>query len=290
MAELEITLAVSTYERGKVLFIFSNDGTNVRTKSVSANRPLGLALDENLDLIMAEKTGISRVKWKLQSPFVIEHWNTENLDIHDIFWCQGSVLAVNTKFNCLTRIDQHKSQEVWRPFFINQKNQFFDTCHLNGMAIKENQPFALTALSDSIMPQGWRQNIIEGGILLDAIENKILLGGLGMPHSPRYKNEKIYFLQSAFGLLSIFDLRNKQLQNIAIGGMLRGLSFYGDYIFLARSQIRKNSSTFSKLPVAHRHFKAGVVVLHRPSKQIVSECIFSDEIEEIFDILPIPKV
>ncbi len=279
---------MSTYERGEVLLLSSKDAFHLQSKSVPANRPLGLSLDEKSNLIIAEKTGISRVNWKQNIPMVMEYWPTGSLDLHDLFWCHNKALAVNTKFNRISWIDHQKICDAWLPFFIDKNNRNFDACHLNGMAVYKNQVIAATALGHSTAPQGWRDNILEGGILMDTQDNKMLLEGLGMPHSPRYINGKVFFLQSAFGFLSILDIQSKQMKNISIGGLLRGLSFFGDYAFIGRSKIRKNSKTFAKLPEAHRNYQAGVVVFHLPSEQIVSECILPPEIEETYDVLPIP--
>ena len=43
---------------------------------------------------------------------------------------------------------------------------------------------------------GWRENKARGGLLMEVPTRRALLRGLSMPHSPRWYNNRLWFLES----------------------------------------------------------------------------------------------
>jgi hypothetical protein len=62
------------------------------------------------------------------------------------------------------------------------------------------------------------------------------------------------------------------------------MSFYKDYIFIGLSKLRKNSSTFGKLPFAEKANEAGIVVVHLPTRSIYGKITYLTSLDEIYDI------
>src|SRR5690606_6038374 len=93
---------------------------------------------------------------------------TGDLDIHDLAVSpNGSLLFVNTLFNCLATLsERHSFVPVWRPSFIT-KLAAEDRCHLNGLALEEGWPTCVTAVSDSDTFDGWRDRRDDGGIVIN---------------------------------------------------------------------------------------------------------------------------
>ena len=67
-------------------------------------------------------------------------------------------------------------------------------------------------------------------------------------------------------------------------GFVRGMSFHKNYLFIGLSKLRKNSSTFGKLPFAEKAKEAGIVVVHLPTKSIVGKITYLTSLDEIYDI------
>jgi hypothetical protein len=57
-----------------------------------------------------------------------------------------------------------------------------------------------------------------------------------------------------------------------------------DYAFIAMSKLRKNSSTFAKLPFAEKATKAGIKIIHLPTKALVGELTYEASVDEIYEL------
>ena len=217
---------------------------------------------------------------------------TGNLDLHDIdFGSDNEIYAVNTRFSCISKIDADFSfKPVWKPSFISRILPE-DRCHLNGMALLDGKPKYVTALSQTDVAGGWRDNITSSGVLIDIVKNKVILEGLGMPHSPRIINNQLYLLQSAKGEVIKVNTIKKTYEVVArIPGILRGMTEYGNYVFIGVSKPRKTSKTFEKLPEEFKKQSAGIVVFYKPTWGYVGEIKYSTTINEIFDVQVLPNL
>jgi uncharacterized protein (TIGR03032 family) len=106
----------------------------------------------------------------------------------------------------------------------------------------DGRPRYVTALGETDTAGGWRANKRSGGVLLDIETNAILLRGLSMPHSPRWYQGKLWFLESGQGSLAVADLKRGTWQSVAqVPGFTRGLDFYGPLAFIGLSQIRESA-------------------------------------------------
>ena len=64
------------------------------------------------------------------------------------------------------------------------------------MAMVNGTPGFVTALGETGTASGWRGNKWDGGLLMDVPQNKILFQGLSMPHSPRWRRNVVWMLES----------------------------------------------------------------------------------------------
>jgi uncharacterized protein (TIGR03032 family) len=127
-----------------------------------------------------------------------------------------------------------------------------DRCHLNGLAMLDGRPQFVTLLGETDTPGGWRENKANGGLLMEVPTNQTLLRGLSMPHSPRWYNNRRWFLESGQGTLALAEARRGTWQTVAeLPGFSRGLDFYGPLAFIGLSQVRE-SATFSSIPLVER--------------------------------------
>ncbi|MGH8606105.1 MAG: DUF4915 domain-containing protein, partial [Gammaproteobacteria bacterium] len=118
----------------------------------------------------------------------------------------GTLWVVNTRFGCLCTLDaEHSFQPRWRPPFVSAYAPE-DRCHLNGLALVDGRPKYVTALGETDTAGGWRANKRNGGLLMDVETHQISLRGLSMPHSPRWSQDKLWFLESGQGSLAVAEL------------------------------------------------------------------------------------
>ncbi|MCI0356178.1 MAG: TIGR03032 family protein, partial [Acidobacteria bacterium] len=177
----------------------------------------------------------------------------------------------------------------WRPPFVSAYAPE-DRCHLNGLALVDGRPKYVTALGETDTAGGWRTNKRSGGILMDTETNEILLRGLSMPHSPRWYQNRLWFLESGQGSLAVADLEQGTWRTVAeLPGFTRGIDFLGSLAFIGLSQVRE-SATFSGIPLVERlrERTCGVWVVHIESGETLGFLRFEAGVQEIFAVQVLP--
>jgi uncharacterized protein (TIGR03032 family) len=301
LAELGCSLAISTYQAGKVIVI-SSDGERIVQLPRTFDTPMGLALhgsrlavatkDEIVLLADEPRLGASYPKQpgKYDSLFIPRsvHYCGQ-LMVHDMVWTKPGLLGVNTLFSCLFRLDdQFSFVPLWSPSFISRLAPE-DRCHLNGLAVVDGTPRYVSALGKTDTAGGWRENKQRGGVLLDVASGETILAELPMPHSPRVYDDDLFVLLSATGEIARVDAERGHYDVIhRIEGFVRGMARLGDYLFVTSSRLRK-THTFGDLPLAQegRAF-CGITVLHLPTGARVGELRYLRSCEEIYDIQVMP--
>ena len=211
LASLNVSLAVSTYQAGKLILLRA-DGDKLNTHFRAMQMPMGLALRGNRLAV-----GAGMQVWQFQNQpeparllepadkhdacFVPRqcHW-TGDIRVHEIaFTGDGQLWVVNTRFSCLCTLDgEHSFVPRWRPAFVTALAPE-DRCHLNGLAMRDGVPRYVTCLGATDAAGGWRDNKRNGGLLLDVTSGEVMLTGLSMPHSPRWHQERLWLLESGEG-------------------------------------------------------------------------------------------
>lgn len=113
-----------------------------------------------------------------------------------------------------------------------------------------------------------------------------------MPHSPRWRNGRLFILESGDGTFGTVDLATGRYEAIThFDGFTRGLSFFGDFAFVGLSQIRE-SAIFSGIPIATRlqdkERLCGVGIVHLPSGRQVGWVHFQEAVQEVFAVEVVP--
>ena len=211
---------------------------------------------------------------------------TGDIRIHDVAWAGGELWLVATRFSCLATLDsRHSFVPRWRPPFISALAAE-DRCHLNGMAVVDDEVRYVTALGATDTAGGWRENKASGGVLIDVRSGETAVAGLSMPHSPRWHRDRLWILESGEGSLAAVDLDTGTVETVAqLPGFTRGLAFAGPLAFVGLSEVRE-ATTFGGLPLTARleERQCGVWVVNLDSGQVVGFLRFEDLVEEIFDV------
>ena len=303
LQQLGISLVVSTYQAGKVIAIRA-DGDTVNTHFRIFNKPMGLAADQEKMAV-----GCAHQIWELRNVAAVapkieptgkhdacylprRSHVTGDIDIHEMAYIGDELWFVNTRFSCLCTCDFHHSfVPRWRPPFVSGYS-LGDRCHLNGLAVRDNQPRYVTALAETDTDGGWREHKAFGGILMDVQENRILCRGLSMPHSPRWYRGRLWVLESGKGTLAVVDPQAGTWQTVAkFGGFTRGIDFCGDLAFIGLSQVRE-SAVFSGIPLVEELPEriCGVWVVNIQTGETVAFLRFEEAVQEIFSVQVLPEV
>lgn len=296
LLKLKCSIAISTYQANKLIFISPVDENRITQLPRDFVKPMGFEIAGD-KMILATK---DEVHYFENSKDLAKHYPnkpntydslflprttfyTGQVDIHDVALGNDGIWAINTSFSCLCQVTGNFNFiPKWKPTFISDLVSE-DRCHLNGLVMVNGKPKYVTALSQTDAHQGWRENIVNGGVLIDVETNEIILDKLPMPHSPQIHNGSFYLLLSATGELVKVDVKAKKYEVIKkFEGFCRGMDIVGDHAFVAMSKLRKNSSTFAKLPFADKAGIAGVKIVHLPTKAIIGELTYLASVDEIY--------
>lgn len=296
--KLKCSIAISTYQANKVIFISPVDESKITQLPRDFVKPMGFEISGDR-MILATK---DEVIYFENSKDLAKHYPnkkdtydslflprttfyTGQVDMHDVAIGAEGIWAINTSFSCLCQVTgSFNFIPKWQPPFIS-KLVSEDRCHLNGLVMINGKPKYVTALGTTDTHQGWRENIVGGGVLMDVETNEIILDKLPMPHSPMMHNGELYVLLSASGELVKVDIKGKKYEVLKkLDGFCRGMDACGDYMFVAMSKLRKNSSTFAKLPFAKNADVACIKVIHLPTKAIVGELTYHASVDEIYSL------
>lgn len=302
--QLKSSLVLSTYQTGKVVMFSPKDDSQMIQLPRNFRKPMGVASHDKhlavacLNEIVLMHRSANAAKSYPAKPDTYDamylprssHY-TGSVDTHDISYGKGGLWAVITQFSCIAQLDPRFSfLPKWKPHFISEITPG-DKCHLNGMTMKEGVPKYVTALGVSDKPGGWRENKLNGGILMDVETNEILLEGLSMPHSPRLVGEDIFYLQSADGELWKYNIPTKSNERICeVPGFARGMSFYQNFLFIGLSKIREDSKDFGKMPIASKNPIAGVAIVNLRTNRVEGILQYQNAVKELYDVHILPGI
>ncbi len=297
LKQLGSSLLVSTYQTGK-LICARYDGGQLNTHFRNFPRPMGLAVGPGRIAIgtraeVLDYRDFPAVAAKVEPQgkhdacFLPRNKHfTGDIRIHEIEYAQGELWLVATNFSCLATLDaEHSFIPRWKPPFISQLTAE-DRCHLNGLCVIDDEPRYVTALGETDVAGGWRENKANGGVLIDIESGETVLRGLSMPHSPRWYDGKMWVLESGKGTISVADLDAGTAETVAeLPGFTRGLLFAGGLAFIGLSQVRE-TATFGGLPLMERLDErlCGVWAVNPQTGQIAGFMRFEEQVQEVFDV------
>jgi uncharacterized protein (TIGR03032 family) len=305
LTHLGCSLAITTYQAGKLIFISPNGLDHLTQLPRDFKKAMGLAVNgrrlaiatKDEVIVLADATGLAgnyppkpNTYDALYMPRAI--YPTGMLDLHDMDWDNnGRLWAVNTRFSCLSVIDDNYSfTPKWSPPFIKSFEPT-DLCHLNGMTMVNGYPKYVTMFGQTTTPKGWRPNVQTDGLIMDVETNEVVAAHLPMPHSPRWLDGQLYCLLSATGEVVKVDTQTGRYDVVTrLSGFVRGMAKWGDYLFVGLSRLRQNASTFRDLPIAQKAIYCGVDIIHLPTGVVVGNIRYQTSVEELYDIQIIPKL
>ena len=306
LAEQAISLAVTTYQAGKLFLLGVQPDGRLSVFERTLERCMGLCATAD-SLHVATLYQI----WRFQNvlPRGAAHgghdavfsprmsWVTGDLDVHDIaIGADGRPVFANTLFSCIATVsDTDSFVPLWQPKFIS-KLAAEDRCHLNGLTLRDGKPAYVTVVGQSDVADGWREHRHDGGCVIDVESNEVVVSGLSMPHSPRLHNGKRWILNAGTGEFGWVDTAAGKFEPVAfLPGYARGLSFVGDFALVGISLPRDNK-TFNGLALNEELTRRGaeprcaIMVIDLRTGDAVHWVRFSGVVQELYDVAAIPGI
>lgn len=309
LAEHDIALAFTTYQAGK-LFLVGRDASEQRLSIFERSfaRSMGFAASpDGRELWLASQFQLWRftdflsredVAGEFDAMYIpIEGRTVGEVDIHDIHPRPGQPpLFVVSRFNCIATLDADNSfTPLWMPRFIDAVVAE-DRCHLNGMAVEENQPRYATCVAPTNSGGAWRDFRRDGGIVIDIASGEIVANGFSMPHSPRLHGGRLYMIQSGTGEFGTLDVACGQFTPICrLQGFARGLSFVGDYAVIGVSEPR-DERHFGGLDLQDQLAREGreplchIAIINLATGTMDHTLILKGPVRELYDVAPLRGV
>lgn len=305
LQQLGAVLMFTTYQAGK-LVVLRSDGQRVSALLRHFPKPMGVAVDRdrlalgvhNQIIYMQddphtaaqletadEKSAVRNTHDACYLPMF--SYVTSDIQVHEMAWgADDNLWVVNTRFSCLCHPSLSYSFEpVWRPPFITELAAE-DRCHLNGVAMVGGQPRYVTAMGQTNERQGWRDNKVSGGVVLEVPTGEVVAQGLAMPHSPRVWQGRLWVLNSGLGAFQLVDEQSGQLETVvSLPGYTRGLAFAGKYAFVGTSMIREKRH-FGGLQIEKLgdDLRCGVFAIDLETGRVAEFMEFRKGCTELFDV------
>jgi uncharacterized protein (TIGR03032 family) len=306
MAEQKLSLALTTYQVGKLFLLGLKPDGALSVFERTFNRCMGLCPAPD-GLFMSSLYQIWRFQNVMEAgqqhdgfdKLFVPHTGvtTGDLDVHDMALdADGQLVFVNTLFSCLATLSPtHSFRALWKPAFIS-KLAAEDRCHLNGLAMKDGRAAYVTLVGASDVADGWRDHRAGGGQVIDVRTNETVATGLSMPHSPRWHDGKLWLLDSGTGHFGFVDLQTGRFNEVCFcPGYMRGLSFHGGFALVGLSKPRHNK-TFSGLALDENlkqrkaEPRCGLQVIDLRTGDAVHWLRMDGIVDELYDVVALPAV
>jgi uncharacterized protein (TIGR03032 family) len=303
VSRLNGSILVSTYQTGKLICLREQGGT-VNTHFRNFDKPMGLAVHEGR-FALGGRTEVWDFRDVPQAAPRVEPAGTHDacyvprnrhvtgdIAIHEVAFAQGELWLCATAFSCLGTLNaEHSFVPRWKPDFITELAPG-DRCHLNGMCVVDDEVRYVTALGQTDEQGGWREGKARGGVILEVPSSDVIVDGLSMPHSPRWHDGRLWFLESGEGGICVADLEAGEWETVAeLPGFTRGLAFIDQIALVGLSQVRE-TATFGGLPLTERLDQSerlcGVWAVDTTTGQTLGFLRFEELVQEVFDIAILP--
>lgn len=306
LASNNISIGFTSYQTGRLYLVGAGLDGKLALHEAQYPQAMGVAGDQER-LYLGTLTQIVRMENVLgpdqlankahDKVYVPRNMQTTgNIDIHELGIREnGRMVFVNTRYSCLCEPSvKHSFKPIWKPEFIS-KLAPEDRCHLNGLAMVDNEPKYVSAVCKSDVVDGWRDRRHDGGVIIDIQTNEIMADGLSMPHSPRWFDGKLWVLNSGTGELGWFHPSDGAFNPVAFfPGFLRGLAFHNDHAFVTLSKPRhgrfEGLALDDKLKEKDADAWCGIQIVSLSSGDVAQWLRFDGAITELFDICVLPGV
>lgn len=220
---------------------------------------------------------------------------TGDLDIHDLALdTNRQILFANTRCDCIARVDDRYSfLPLWQPDFVTGLDAG-DCCHLSGFAVSGGIPRMATIWAYSDKPEGWRDQMADGGMVIDVADGVIAAAGLSMPSSPRIHGGLVWLLESGAGRFGFIDSIRGRFQPVTFcPGYAGALAFIENNAVIGLSRPHEHAANedlplFSELRRRDLEPFCGAVIVDMDSGDMVHWLRIDSEVDEVSGIAPLP--
>lgn len=294
---LDISIALTSYQSNRLMLVRSN-AEKIDILFQDVPRPMGLAISAERMVVgsWAQILDYRRFDAAIANTpdadcvdacFVPRgSLVTGNINVHDIAWGDSELWVVNSMFSCLATLSpDYNFVPRWLPPFIDRLTPD-DSCHLNGMAMRDGKPAFVTTFCRTGQSEAWRA--FKGdGTVIGVASKQVIVDNLLMPHSPRWIAGWLYFCESGYGRVWRCRDDGREMTLIAeLPGFTRGIDHVGSLLFIGVSKARSSEGA-PRLPLRDQHPETvcGFWVLDLTTLEEVGWLLFTGSVSQIYDLV-----
>lgn len=306
-----ISFALTTYAGAKLIIV----GPGLDGKAIVSERDFPRCMAVHVDADEAIWISTLNATWKLENALKYHpeghgdnEWDriylprtshvTGRSNIHDLARGGDGVLyGVVTAYDCIAAIgregDNGSFTPVWKPPFL-ERVEHGDKCHINGFCLENGEIAYVSMAGRSDKDGGWRAHKNEGGIIMDARNDKVVFDGLSMPHTPRLHDGALWFLDAGMGWICKGDPATGQWKKLLWRpGFLRGLRFYKNFAFVCLSRPREkffhDISLQKQLDDKNVEAECALEIIDLNTMQLAHRMVITGSISELYDVALMPE-
>ncbi len=303
LGRMDGTLALTTYEAGKILLLGPGLGQGLSLSERNFDRAMAMAVDGD-SLYLTTAWQVWRFVNALEPGRLFDGWDrlylprachvTGAVDAHDVHVdAAGRMTLAVTGYNCVAAADARGSfNPLWAPPFIGAVVGE-DRCHLNGFCAEDAEPAYATVIAETDAAGQWRERRADGGAVWDIRRDRAVARGLAMPHSPRLHRGALYLLEAGAGWFGRVDPAQGRFERLVwLPGFARGLRLVGDHALVGLSKPR--NEVFAGLPLDDElkrrgvEPECGVAVIDLKANRVIETIRIEGWVKEVYDIAFIP--
>ncbi len=194
----------------------------------------------------------------------------EPLDVHDLLWHEGRLLAVATQLNAVLELDGDM-REIKRWELPGEQ----DSKHLNSIALHAGRLVG-SVFGDFEEHRGYKQRTRGAGRVLDLDSGATLVDGLSQPHSLVSSGSRLWLCDSEAHRICAYEDGRRVLAH-PLPGYARGLAFGKQHVYVGLSRSRHDENRNASLDAAC------VLALDRETLEVVAQ--WPLPADEIYDIV-----
>ena len=297
LQRLNISMALTSFRANRIMLVRS-EGSAIHVLFQEIPRPMGMAVTPDrlvlgswaqiLDYRRQDELGAEiDPDGRVDACFVPRgSLVTGAINVHDIAWGTEGLWVVNSTFSCLATLSPDYSfVPRWKPHFVSGLKPD-DSCHLNGMAMRDGKPAFVTTFCRDDQPSAWRA--FKGdGTVMSVADNRVIVEDLLMPHSPRWVDGWLYFCESGHG--RVWRCREDGGERTLVAelpGYTRGIDHLGSLLFVGLS-LPRASKNAPRLPLLDRidAGTSGFWVIDLENLTEVAWLMFTGDVKQIYDLV-----
>lgn len=261
--------------------------------AVNGNR-IALSLNQQLRLFVSREQSVGAPQ--SDRYFEIKHRRefsaqqsrlTSGFSSPDLAWGTDGLWIANPAFSCLSTLtNDGRLLNLWKPG-PNSEFAEEDRCRISGVALEDGMPRYATAMAEWNTVGGWREPVLNPGVILHIPGGEVLCRGLFSPTAPRVHDGRLWVLQACSGQLCHVNRKTGEADVAeTFPGYATGMDCHAGYGFVGLSTTFQGTSNAAL--ASHGNLWCGLAVVNLMTGKAIEALKLLSGFESISAVAVVP--